>query len=125
MKRTGPYGPLAWPWPADTVLDRSRRVGRAFRDALAQQDPETAATIERWAADHGERWVSGDTAVYEDNDLLTLDEVARARGVLLSTVYKWRQRGLRYTPTVDGRRVKWADLMAFEQKRRLDRLHTR
>lgn len=111
-----------WPWPADTTLDRSRRLCRAYRDALAELDPDAAAGLDRWAIEHGERWLLAEGTLYEDNDLLTLAEVAETSGVKLRTVYQWHQRGLRYVVTVDGPRVRYADLIAFERNRRLRRL---
>jgi hypothetical protein len=119
---TAPHEPLAWPWPADTTLDRSRRLCRAYRDALSRLDAAQAAGLDRWALQHGERWLLTDSVVYEDNDLLTLAEVAEVSGVKLRTVYQWHQRGLKYTTTAKGPRVRYDDLIAFERNRRLRRL---
>lgn len=117
-----PNEALEWPWPADTTLDRSRRLCRAYRDALSRLDAAQAAGLDRWALQHGERWLLVDSIAYEDDDLLTLAEVAEVCGVKLRTVYQWHQRGLDYTNTVDGPRVYYADLIRFERKRRLRRL---
>lgn len=115
-------GPPAWPWPADTPLDRARRVAQSYRDALRQADPDAADAIDRWAADHGQRWVVGATWDFDDDHLFTLDQVADIAFVELSTVYRWHQRGLPYTSTVDGLRVRAGDLVRWQRDRRLARL---
>lgn len=114
--------PLAWPWPADTTLDRSRRLCRAYRDALSRLDVAQADGLDRWAVQHGERWVLTDGVLYERDDLLTLADVADVCAVKLRTVYQWHQRGLRYTVTAKGPRVRYEDLVEFERMRRLRRL---
>lgn len=115
-------GPLAWPWPADTPLDRSRRVAQSYRAALTLVDPDTAHAIDRWAADHGQGWVVGATWDYDEHELLTLREAADRANVRLRTIYAWHQRGLPYTDTVDGLRVRAGDLVRWQRERRLARL---
>lgn len=115
-------GPSAWPWPADTPLDRSRRVAQSYREALRLSDPDTAAAIDRWAADHGQGWVVGSTWDYDEDRLLTFAEVADLASIELRTVYAWHQRGLPYTDTVDGLRVRAGDLTRWVQDRRRRRV---
>lgn len=115
-------GPSAWPWPADTPLDRSRRVAQSYREALRLSVPDTADAIDAWAVDHGQGWVVGSTWDYDPNELLTLREVADRANVKLRTVYEWHQRGLPYTDTVDGKRVRAGDLVAWQRDRRRARL---
>lgn len=119
---SAPQEAPAWPWPADTTLERSRRLCRAYREALGQLDASVAASIDRWALAHGERWLLVEGVAYDEHYLLTLAEVADTCGVKLRTVYQWHQRGLCYTDTVKGPRVKYSDLIAFERNRRLRRL---
>jgi hypothetical protein len=111
-------GPLAWPWAADTPLDRARRLALTYRAALATSAPDAAARIDAWARDHGQAWVDPIDWLPGDDELLTLAEVAHLCAVQIRTVYTWHQRGLRYTNTPDGARVRGADLIAFEQTRR-------
>jgi hypothetical protein len=114
-----------WPWPADTQLERVKRLTRAYRDALAEVDPSTALQLDAWAADRGEGWIAADPTTYDDDDLLTLDEVARWAGVRVGTVYQWHWRGLPYVSTPDGERVRMGELKRWERDRRQARLRRR
>jgi hypothetical protein len=115
-------GRPAWPWPADSTLDRSRRVAQSYRAALERSDPETAAAIDAWAVDHGQGWVVGSTWEYDENALLTFAEVADLASIELRTVYAWHRRGLPYTDTVDGLRVRAGDLTRWLRDRRRARV---
>jgi hypothetical protein len=114
-------GRLRWPWPADTPLERARRLLRGYRDALTELAPSTAKRLDDWALEHGEMWVIGAAVTFDDDELLTLQEVADLVGVKTKTVYQWHWRGLRYTSTVDGDRVRMGDLVEWERNRRLRR----
>ena len=119
---TARSGPLAWPWPADTPLDRARRIAASYRDALRLVNPDTADAIDAWAGDHGQGWVVGAAWDYEEHELLTFAEAADRANVKLRTIYQWHQRGLPYTDTPDGRRIKEGDLVRWLRDRRRARL---
>lgn len=119
---TARSGPSAWPWPADTPLDRSRRVAQSYRAVAATVDPDAVAALDAWAADHGQGWVVGQAWDFDENELLTLHEAADRANVQLRTIYAWHQRGLPYTRTVDGLRIRAGDLVAWQRERRLARL---
>ncbi len=110
-----------WPWPADTPLDRARRLAGSYRSALGGADPLACARLDEWAVAHGQGWVVPASWPYGDDELITCQQVADLCHIELTTVYRWHQRGLRYTDTRDGIRVKVADLLAFEQQRRQER----
>lgn len=116
---------LSWPWAADTPLDRARRLLQSYRAALMDLSPETVAALDEWAAEHGQGWVTGQRWEVHVDELLTLDEVADLAQVQLATVYRWHQRGLDYTRTVDGLRVRVGDLLRWERERRQRRLGQR
>lgn len=84
----------SWPWPADSVLDRAKRVAWAYRAALAEADPVRAQRIDDWAVDHGQSWVHPTEWPYGDDELLTIGQVADLCHVERATVYRWHQRGL-------------------------------
>jgi hypothetical protein len=83
-----------WPWPADSVLDRAKRVAWAYRAALAQADPARAQHIDDWAVHHGQSWIQPSEWPYGDDELLTISQVADLCHVERGTVYRWHQRGL-------------------------------
>lgn len=113
--------PAPWPWPADTVLDRARRVAGSYREALLRADPLACAQLDDWAKAHGQGWAVPSPWPYGDEELITRREVADLLHVDLRTVYVWHRRGLRYTDTADGVRVKVADLQDWLRQRRLAR----
>lgn len=114
--------PLAWPWPADTPLDRSRRVAQSYRAVAADLDPEAVTALDAWAAQHGQGWICEQPWPWDDDHLFTLAEAANAANVAVRTIYQWHQRGLPYTPTPDGLRVNAGDLVRFDVRRRQGRL---
>lgn len=119
---TARSSPPAWPWPADTPLDRSRRVAQSYREALRRSDPDTADALDTWAVDHGQGWVVGATWDYDENELLTRQQAADRAHVQLRTIYQWHRRGLAYTDTVDGLRVRAGDLVRYIRDRRRARV---
>ncbi|MET9262366.1 hypothetical protein [Amycolatopsis sp. NPDC004079] len=110
--------PEAWPWPADTVLDRSRRVAQAYRQALAKEAPEECSRMDAQMAAVGQAWVLPAASIHEPMDLLTADLAAEEMRVARRTIYAWREKGLPVTPTPDGPRYRVADLRAFETAQR-------
>lgn len=114
--------PLAWPWPADTTLDRSRRVAGIYRAALEAVEPSECAQLDVWAIAYGQGWVAPSAWPYGEDDLLTPQQVADACHIQLRTVYRWHLRGLRYTDTPDGIRIRGGDLTDWHRQRRQDRL---
>jgi hypothetical protein len=115
-------GPLAWPWPADTPLDRARRLTQSYRSALALVNADHADAIDAWAVDHGQGWVCEAPWPWDDDHLFTFAEAADAANVRLRTIYQWHQRGLPYTDTPDGRRIRAGDLVRWDVHRRQSRL---
>lgn len=115
-------GPLAWPWPADTPLDRARRLAQSYRAALVAVHADTADAIDAWAVDHGQGWVVGATWDYDEDELLTFQQAADRANVQVRTVYQWRQRGLKAVSTPDGRRIRAGDLVQYVRDRRQARL---
>lgn len=117
-----PSGPLAWPWPADTTLDRSRRLAQSYRAVAADLDPEAVASLDAWAADHGQGWICEKPWPWDDDHLFTIAEAADAASVRVTTIYQWHQRGLPYVRTADGLRVRAGDLVRWDVLRRQNRL---
>lgn len=83
-----------WPFAGDTKLDRSRRVARAYRDALVRVDAHTCGLLDTAAVAVGETWI-----VPQHRPPLPAQEwvpairVADALGIEEQRVRKWGQRG--------------------------------
>lgn len=100
------------------MLERARRVALAYRAALVGLNPEVAHQVDNWAIQYGQSWVHPAEWPYADDELLTAQQVADLCHVEKSTVHRWHQRGLPYTATAKGPRIRVADLVEFERRRR-------
>lgn len=112
--------PDAWPWPADTTLDRARRVAQAYRQALLKATPDECARLDAQMAAVGQAWVLPAANTHEPMDLLTADLAAEEMRVARRTIYAWREKGLPVVETPDGPRYRVADLHEYvtAQRRR-------
>ena len=118
----------AWPWPADTELERARRVARQYREALQHVAPNLARHLDDICTRCGQRWIAAAPVVLDPDELLTTGEVAELRQVRPRTVTKWRLELNPPLPTIstpDGLRVRVGDLEAWEAGRQRARLARR
>jgi hypothetical protein len=106
---------------ADSPLDRSRIVARSYREALRMNFPELCARIDEHMLGLGQTWVVPQIAQYELDDLLTAQQAADYCGIEKQTLQVWKSRGLTVIETVDGRRYRVADLLAYQAERRVRR----
>lgn len=110
-----------WPWPADTQLERARRVARAYRDVVAKLAPNVVAQLDAAMAERGQGWVDARPLAHDLDDLLTVEEAAEFSQVRPRTITTWR---LERTPplparhTPDGIRIRFGDLVAWQAGRR-------
>ena len=117
-----------WPWPADTELERARRVARQYREALQQAAPALTRQLDALCVRYGQRWITAAPVAHHPDDLLTVDEVAELRAAAVRTVRKWiyeLREPLPVVRTPDGVRVRVGDLHAWEAARRRARLARR
>jgi hypothetical protein len=112
---------LSWPWPADSPLDRARRVARSYRELLLAQLPDACRALDEEMIRRGQGWVLPQVDQYDPSELLTADEAALFCNVEKKTLYEWRRRGLKITATPDGTRYKVADLVEYQALRRTRR----
>ncbi len=118
----------AWPWAADTELERSRRVARWYRDALQLAAGPLVRRLDDQCNRYGQRWITTGRLAHDPDDLLTAAEVAELCQVRPRTVTKWRLEldpPLPAIRTPDGIRVRVGDLLAWEAARRRARLARR
>lgn len=111
-----------WRWPADSPLDRARRVAQSYRSALLARFPEVCAAMDAEMLRLGQGWVVPQMDRYNPLDLLTAAEVAEYCHVKVDTVYQWRRRGLQVTTTVDGDRYRVDHVQAYQAQVRLRRV---
>lgn len=115
------YPPQPWPWPADTPLERARRVALIYRNTLIEHGlGDVAHHLDRAMVRYGQGWIVPGPAVHAPDDLLTADLAADMMAVSRRTIYAWRERGLTVVSTPDGPRYRVRDVIAFaaEQRRR-------
>ncbi|WP_072814293.1 helix-turn-helix domain-containing protein [Rhodococcus zopfii] len=82
-----------WPWPADTPLDRARRIAQSYREALAAIAPDRCAQLDDRAREYGQDWVTPQLVTFGMDDLLTAIEAAELAGVTAQVIYQWAYRG--------------------------------
>lgn len=111
-----------WPWPADTPLDRARRVAQSYREALLARVPDLCGQLDRRMVQLGQGWVAPQLDRYHELDLLTVLEAAEYCQVQVKTIYEWRRRGLRITDTPDGARYRVGHLREYRAQRRIRRV---
>ena len=86
-----------WPWPADTQLDRARRIAQSYREVLAAIAPDRCAQLDDRARACGQDWVTPQLVTVDVDELLPAGEVAKLAGVQRQTIYQWANRG--FIPT--------------------------
>ncbi len=117
-----------WPWPADTELERARRVARQYREALEHAAPALVRRLDALCAGYGQGWVAAAPLAHHPDELLTTAEVAELCQVRARTVTKWRLEldpPLPAIRTPDGVRIRVGDLLAWQAARRHARLARR
>jgi hypothetical protein len=119
VSRARPQDP--WPWPADNPLERRSRVGRAYRDKLAEEAPEACAQLDAVFSRLRQGWVLPKRTTVGMDDLLTVEQAADYFDVKPRTIDAWRARGLNVTQTPEGIRYRVGDIYDYHRDRRLRR----
>ncbi|MGQ0575987.1 MAG: hypothetical protein ACT4RN_17530 [Pseudonocardia sp.] len=114
--------PLPWPWPADTALERARRVAQAYRAQLLELAPDRAARLDAELRDRGQGWVCARRLALDADELIGVPMAAQLCEVSERTIDKWADEGLRSIRTDDGVRYRVGDLLGFQAARRRRRL---
>lgn len=90
-----------WPHPADTKLDRARRIACQLHAELAAREPRLAETLASSAAALGEGWLAPIEQLETAGETLTSAELGRRIGVSPATIRSWRRRGMISAYTVE------------------------
>lgn len=101
---------LPWPWPEDTREDRTKRVGRSYRDLVLKiaqhrtDDPAgDLARLDAHWAQYGVNWPVPRIAPMDPDDWVTALDAGMYADVAPGTIRKWAQRGhIRQDHRVDG-----------------------
>lgn len=83
-----------WPFPADTSLERARRIAHSYRSALLSVDPEHCRRLDDRAVELGQSWVRPlETEVVDLDQLLSPEQIGELLTVDPRTVRMWDYRG--------------------------------
>lgn len=83
-----------WPFPADTALERARRIAHSYRSALLSVDPEHCRLLDDRAVQLGQSWVRPmETDVADLDRMMTADQIGELLTIDPRTVRMWGYRG--------------------------------
>lgn len=80
-----------WPNPADTPLDRARRIAQMYRAHLHQQAPAMAAAVDATCAGFGETWMVEKPDIVDPDAELTTAQAAELVHVDVRRIRDWAQ----------------------------------
>lgn len=79
----------AWPNPADTPLDRARRIAGMYRARLGALDPDARDDCDHTAANFGETWMLDKPDIIDPDRELTANEAAELVNAKPNTIHHW------------------------------------
>lgn len=112
-----------WPFPADTPLERARRITHSYRNALMSIDPKLCRHLDERAVQVGQSWVRPlETDLVDLDEALTAEQVGEILGVAPRTVRMWGYRGHIERIDDDGRpRYRFRDVLDYLARTRQKR----
>jgi len=118
MKKNDP-----WPWPADTQLERARRIAASYRTALLSVAPDLCAQLDAKAVELGQGWVKPlETDIADLDEMLSAEQIAGILFVEPRTVRMWGYRGHIERLDDDGKpRYRLRDVLDYQARTRLER----
>ncbi|HEY6116776.1 MAG TPA: hypothetical protein VI172_12535 [Candidatus Dormibacteraeota bacterium] len=78
-----------WPNPADTPLDRARRIAQMYRAHLNQHAPAMAAAVDNTCASYGETWMLEQSDIVDPDAALTTAQAAELVHVTPQRIRVW------------------------------------
>lgn len=78
-----------WPNPADTALDRARRVAGMYRARLGALNPAARDDCDQTAASFGETWMLDKPDIIDPDRELTTAQAAELVNVPAQRIRKW------------------------------------
>ncbi|MBF6064951.1 hypothetical protein IU494_30355 [Nocardia terpenica] len=88
-----------WPGPADTPLQRARKIAGSYRAALHQLDPGRCADLDRRAVELGQGWIApvelpAHLSEHALDAELSAADIEHFWRIPASTIRTWAHRGL-------------------------------
>jgi hypothetical protein len=80
-----------WPNPADTPLDRARRIANMYRAHLTQHAPLVAAGVDATCVSYGETWMVEKPDIVDPDSELTTAQAAELVHVTIRRIRDWAQ----------------------------------
>ncbi len=80
-----------WPNPADTALDRARRIAGMYRARLNALAPAACAEADQVAVSFGEDWMIAKPDIVDPDSEMTTAEAADLIRVPIRRIYDWSQ----------------------------------
>jgi hypothetical protein len=78
-----------WPIPGESPLRIAQTMARAYRTALAGEDPLTAAALDARMVAFGQSWIVEPEQIYDPYDAITTTEAAKLVCVGTTTIRQW------------------------------------
>lgn len=112
-----------WPFPADTQLERARRILQSYRAALLSVDPEHCRLLDQRAVQLGQGWVKPmESDVVDLDEALTAEQIGELLSVAPRTVRMWGYRGHVERLDDDGKpRYRFRDVLDYLARTRQNR----
>lgn len=82
-----------WPYPADTPLERARKIAQSYRRALLNVDPAECMKMDDRATAVGQKWIKPVEVEGDLDTLMSATQVADMFGLDARTVRQWGIRG--------------------------------
>lgn len=79
----------AWPNPADTALDRARKIAQMYRAHLQREAPVLAGQVDALCVGYGEDWMVEKPDIVDGDAELTTTQAAELARVPPERITKW------------------------------------
>jgi hypothetical protein len=112
-----------WPFPADTAVERARRIAQSYRHALMSFDADLCRQLDEKAVELGQGWVRPlETDLADLDEALTAEQIGAILGVSPRTVRMWGYRGHIERLDDDGKpRFRFRDVLDYLARTRQKR----
>lgn len=115
-----------WPWPADTQLDRARRIAQSYREALLELDAARCMQLDDRARSLGQPWVVPELLTIDHDTVMNATDLAVELHIPAATIRGWAHRGeLPKISMIRGVGYRFGDVLELMAARRRSRIGRR